>query len=109
MKVRNGFVSNSSSSSFCIYGAYFDSFSEFADAFGLEEVPYNIWSIDTKGLEIWEISDCGSSRPSIFIGRRWSSIKDDETGAEFKESVEQKFVGTDKKICRTHEEAWYNG
>ncbi len=109
MKVRTGFVSNSSSSSFCIYGAYFDSLEEMAEALGLDEVPKNTWDADTKGLSIWDISDYASS-PEIFVGRQWSSIRDDETGAEFKRSVEEKFTGAKGvKLCSTHEEAWYNG
>ena len=92
MKIRNGFVSNSSSSSFCIYGTSVD-----IDG-NIEEM------IENTGLEIHNYYD------TIYVGRSWSSIKDDETGAQFKESVNKalKNLGIDAK-CGTCEEAWFDG
>jgi len=45
---------------------------------------------------------------TAYIGRSWSSIGDDETGKQFKESVKKeikKVFGEDLK-CSTHEEVW---
>ncbi len=111
MKVRSGFVSNSSSSSFCIYGAEIDSCDfeekikklnpELAD----EECIYELTeSLDTT-LDIHTPSDYDT----IYIGRSWSSIGDDETGKQLKENVEKeikKLFGEDIK-CSTQEEAYY--
>lgn len=112
MKIRNGFVSNSSSSSFCIYGASFDSSEvrellknieglEDADLYELRE---HMESKDTD-LSFWTPPDYGM----LFIGKDWSSVKDAETGKEFKEHIEaelEKLCG--KKVeCGTHSEAWY--
>ena len=90
MKIRHGFVSNSSSQSFCIYGIY------------LDEEPKG----DLDGLSM----EC-TERDEVCVGRSWASVKDDETGKQFKEDVEKKvkaLFGEDKK-CNTHEYSWYNG
>ena len=110
MKIRTGFVSNSSSSSFCIYGAFFRSCEEAAEALGLDEVPESPWDILVpEGLRLWNVGE--RYDPEIFIGRCWATIKDDETGKEFKESVKKVFKDAGGKdiYCSTHEEAWYNG
>lgn len=95
MKIRLGFVSNSSSSSFCIWGVYLD-----RDKYReLEE------TIEDTDLEIhstpWD---------SYAVGRCFSSIKDDETGAQFKQGVVDKLalVGITTK-CGLCQEAWYDG
>lgn len=104
MKTRQGFVSNSSSSSFCIYGVDLEYGTDLdflpVGRFGKREI---------EGLEIIMYSDCG-----IYIGRSWSDVKDDETGAMFKKSVEDKLKEVFKDqlelpACRTHSEAWYDG
>jgi len=108
MKIRNGFVSNSSSSSFCIYGAYINS-SDF-EKFGMPEGA-DVWDwaegLDVPGLETHSSDyDYG-----FYIGRSWSSVKDDETGLQFKESVEKaiKEAFGEELKCGTCSEAWYDG
>lgn len=98
MKIRNGFVSNSSSSSFCIFGAV----------------------VDEKGYEQIEkeVSDAGlyynwgpEFSEGVYVGREWSKIGDDETGQQFKDSVEEdleRIFGKPLK-CSTHEQGWYDG
>ena len=97
MKVRLGFVSNSSSVSFTIYGIWCESDNEFnelearAGEFGLEGYP----------------AQCDGG----YIGKDWSSIQDNETGAQFKEHVKQKIrelLGGDP-VCGTHSEGYYHG
>lgn len=97
MKTRNGFVSNSSSSSFCIYGA-----SVSADKVDEEK-------IEQMGLEVHH-GDSNCYEGSVYVGRSWSGIKDDETGAQFKKNVEgllKELLEINK--CSTIEESWYNG
>jgi len=45
------------------------------------------------------------------MGRSWTSIRDDETGGEFKANVKaamEKVFG-EKVQCGSHEEGWYDG
>lgn len=123
MKTRNGFVSNSSTSSFCIFGIAVEQ-DEFLRnltdqakaAFGsadLEDVDW--YDIEhalsqaglTQSLEFWR-PDYDST---IFIGRRFSSIGDDETGAQFKAKVIAE-VGAMMNVKAskfgTLEEAWHD-
>jgi len=119
MKVRNGFVSNSSSSSFCIYGADFDlndliekiKKSNFLTENELEELEENDEWYELGGI-IAEKSDLDFylSEDCAWIGKSWRSIGDDETGKQFKEKVRskiEKILGTDIE-CDTHEEEIYS-
>jgi hypothetical protein len=104
MKTRQGFVSNSSSTSFAVYG-YDLEVDEFVDKFGplvekeafdkknyrddndgVNELVYSVQKIFDKSWEIihsWE-------QEEVIIGRTLISIKDTETGKEFKDSVKKK-------------------
>jgi hypothetical protein len=95
MKIRQGFVSNSSSSSFCIYGAKIKN-----------DVDVDVYDVAEKaGLEChypegWE---------SYYVGMSWSLVGDDETGAQFKKRVEtivEKSFGLQN--FDTFEETYYN-
>ena len=148
MKIRQGFVSNSSTTSFCIYGTCFEgtpftkdviikwktNYPEDFNAFitanekkswakdGIE-ILKNIDNTDSdndvhsltdllseglpNNLEVHPYYDAGA----YYIGRSWSTIKDDETGGQFKQSIKtalEKMFGPDIK-CETHAEAWRDG
>ena len=92
-----GFVSNSSTSSFCIWGAYISGFEG-----RLSEL---LALIKDTGLEWYQ-----TPWDSIAIGKSFSSIKDDETGGQFRQSVSDKLkeLGL-ADTCNLCEEAWYDG
>lgn len=98
MKIRQGFVSNSSSTSFCIYGAFMEDASDFNATVRQ--------TVEELGLYYHYGQFDG-----VYIGREWSSIGDDETGREFKESVQERIddLPIEDKECSTHEDGWYDG
>jgi len=75
MKFRQGFISNSSSTSFCIYGYYLDKYID---------CDYDIR--DKTGIEVY--SNPNSYGDSTYIGIPLSTIGDEETFKQFKQRVE---------------------
>lgn len=75
MKIRVGFVSNSSTTSFSIYGIWLDH----------PELPMRE-KIESSDL-FWCLDELGDG---LYVGRTWKSIQDTETGRQFKEWVENK-------------------
>jgi hypothetical protein len=123
MKIRSGFVSNSSSSSFCIYGAHFSSPSEAIEL--IEEIGGDVMLVtQAKALLSDESGDpsdflmewadkedfffsSGPDSDGVYIGRSWASVKDDETGRQFKDSVEEKLKTIFGKVpFDTFQESW---
>jgi hypothetical protein len=108
MKIRNGFVSNSSTSSFLIYGVLLDeSYPEADDSF-----------YDRAESEMYDLKlPLGAHYfDGTYIGTSWSKVKDDETGRQFKDRVESSIkelidhmgLDTEKLKFGTFEEAWEN-
>lgn len=96
MKVRLGFVSNSSSCSFCIYGIWVDHPDE---------------ELRDKAEELRLFCHRDQYGDGLYIGREWSSIGDEETGRMFREDTEKKIeqLPIEDKHCSTHEEGWFDG
>lgn len=116
MKIRAGFVSNSSSSSFCVYGAEMD-LAKFKKLINKLKINFEI----EKGLDlatllenkeeeydVFNLLDCAEKKfmkllgltvracwedETIYIGRKYDTLKDDETGEQFKNSVKEKLPG----------------
>jgi len=119
MKIRNGLVSNSSSSSFCIYGAEVtdkmqDKIKKFLDPDNKEDQEEFI-----SHSELSEMFNYGDKKFDVeytsafngesgYLGCEWCNIKDDETGRQFKDKIEkaiETIVG-EKIKCGTQSEAW---
>ncbi len=97
MKIRIGFVSNSSSCSFCVYGIRVEEGKidyDKEEALGKSGLSVEMFQSDDKA-----------------VGISWSSIKDDETGKQFKERIEklikEHFEG--ELQFGTQEDGYYNG
>lgn len=111
MKIRTGFVSNSSSSSFCVYGIdiyqsdFFnmvkdfscvkDSGAEFSDADEffdrLHEGEIDIFDIESelskKSSKVLSLFFDAETYESFCIGAEFDQWKDDETAKEFRERI----------------------
>ncbi len=115
MKTRVGFVSNSSSSSFLIYGISIEVFQDFPKIIEAYKKKENIKDDDIDNYELQEFVEeetgleCHNPYDEgVYIGKSWHSIKDDQTGKQFKEEIENKlkdFFGNEIECC-TLEEAW---
>ena len=111
MKQRLGFVSNSSSSSFLIYGVRVDECngeveSDLGDYSSIED------KLDELKLSLGTWSPEGFD--GTYVGVSWSKVKDDETGKQFRERVQTEVdrltdaLGAKRQKCDTHQEAWYD-
>jgi hypothetical protein len=92
MKTRYGFISNSSSTSFCIFGTIIN-----------EEI---------KEKTFLDVFYGDPNMDGVtYIGLEYSNIQDTETGQQFKERIEQevhRLLGPEQE-CGTYEESYYNG
>jgi len=107
MKIRNGFVSNSSSSSFCIFGVCFSG-EKANEIEALESNAEFNMQLKDFGLELI-YGDPNGYESSVYIGKSWDRIGNDETGQQFKNSIAEnvKVLLSDESIeCSSHEDAW---
>ena len=124
MKLRNGFVSNSSTTSFTIFGISFD-----PGELGIDEDATNADGeliLEDLDDELYNLIDNMNDDLSIYscygetyyVGRSFSSIGDDETGKQFKEDAQQKVEKAIRQIapnttmdltCCILSEGWRDG
>lgn len=91
-----GFVSNSSSSSFCIYGIAIDMKDEDDTVEG---------KANKAGLEVW----CPEGYDAYYIGKSTSRCPDDKTMGEFKKEIEEAIRNSFGEYkCAIHSESYYS-
>jgi hypothetical protein len=115
MRIRNGFVSNSSSTSFCIYGIYLSNDEKHIKKCYKKFIPngeatdtYEMIEEMLENVEKISFSVYSNDGDGYFIGREWMNIQDNETGKEFKTNVEKnlnELFGVTK--FRTYDEVVY--
>lgn len=108
MKIRMGFVSNSSSSSFCLVGISIEEDEEIDFYENFDELKDGFWDFDSE-LSIHHPEYC-----PWYIGKDIQCIKDNQTLKEFKEEVYKKLIDlgfTNIKLedIGFKEYAWYDG
>jgi hypothetical protein len=116
MKTRQGFVSNSSTTSFCIYGICVSS-SEIKEFLKLEDEERDLYGALEEAMKEKKVSlyfQANYDGDEYYIGQEFSSIGDEETGKEFKkrtmEDVNTLFDGQiEEKKFGVCEEAWRDG
>lgn len=134
MKTRIGFVSNSSTTSFAIYGCHIGGHSkEIMEAtkkmllksispnaapyrardeydedisYQTEELAYLI-KLALPMLNVW----CPNDNGVVYVGRQLWDMKENETKKKFMDDISKKIkiIFGDSVTCGYHQEAWYNG
>jgi len=114
MKIRNGFVSNSSSSSFLIYGICMsandlESFEKMAEKME-EDGEY----VDIEEILNNELTAYSPYDDNYYIGLSPDKCRDDQTMGDFKKSIEDTLVKHFGERIRQWKmdffsEAWYDG
>jgi hypothetical protein len=103
MKIRNGFVSNSSSCSFCIYGTYIE------DKDLIKKIDDGIFDKELSKEKIQTY--CMDFVDGIYIGRELTTMPDNQTMGEFKKQVSEalcSIFNIEDDFC-FFEESWYDG
>ena len=109
MKIRTGFVSNSSSTSFCIVG-YYTPLSSSSDEDKIDDIQQDL---EAAGVDVIHLPDSYETEP-VYIGLNITDMNDDETLKQFKDRAEKlirDILGEDTPEGKPGilTDGWYNG
>ena len=104
MKVRQGFVSNSSTTSFCIYGVGLDEWPEAPKNFEYPDYPKEYWGEQANGLDLEMYSEPYGG--GGWIGMPLYNMKLEETRQQFQDRIDVllESIGLDANGAGIHEE-----
>lgn len=106
MKIRNSFVSNSSSVSFCICGIC-DDINSIKKLFGVDSI-YDMGDGDNAGFKV----ACCPYSDYAYVGIDITNMGDDETKREFKKRVKErmdKIANKDVGNVSIFIDGWHDG
>ncbi len=118
MKLRKGFVSNSSTTSFCIYGCCLDSDEAKSLLLATGAITEEQLKEDEYGEVFYKVAEdnnvtyeCSPYDEEAYFGFSFTSIPDDAVVGEWKKEKEEllKKLFGDTISCGTHQEAWRDG
>jgi hypothetical protein len=110
MKIREGFVSNSSTTSFCIVGiSSYDKDVE-SKMINLDN-EFNSKDLEKNGFSFYSNPDGGDNG---YLGKSILKMKENETLGQFKESVKKELIEAIPELGKDIEvgimvDGWYNG
>ena len=110
MKIRAGFVSNSSTTSFLLWGMSVE-YEDLKDEIK-EKITEKHWHDEILDFieDLETFYDDNDWDDYIYIGKHYNTLKDDETGREFKNSVENTLKKIVKEFkCYYIDVAYYDG
>ncbi len=85
MKTRTGFVSNSSTTSFTIYGLSMDAYHDGREL--ANTIDERLWELKSQGKFDSLTDRFGEECYTFYLGGDWDKLSDDETPAQFKARI----------------------
>jgi hypothetical protein len=110
MKIREGFISNSSSTSFCIVGINSYNKDVKNKTISLNKEFNCKTDLEENGFSFYSNSDYGME----YLGKSISEMNENETLGQFKESVKKELINAIPELGKDIEvdimiDGWYNG
>ena len=111
MKIRIGFVSNSSTTSFCIFGTYIEDIQELTDKMNENGIETSdaVEYAECQGVDVYHPPYDSNV---AYVGFDFSAIPDDVVVKDWKKEKEnemKKIFGDDTINCSVMSDGWHDG